>query len=75
MSKVILNIDNYHLDTFLNFLHTLSYVKVKKVEDDRSAEEIIDDLLPSHTMRKKEFKAIKLNTIGFKFNREEANER
>ena len=55
-------------DHALNLLRELEQMKVIRLSAQNKKEQ-------KSTARKKEFKAIGLDTRGFKFNREEANER
>lgn len=52
----------------LNLLRELEQMKVIRLSSQNKKEQKL-------TARKKEFKTIHLDTRGFKFNREEANER
>ncbi len=52
----------------LNFLRALEEMKVIRLSAQNGKEQ-------KSIAKKKEFKAIRLDTRGFKFNREEANER
>ena len=57
-------------DHALNLLRELEQMKVIRLSAQHQKEQ-----QSTATTRKKEFKAIRLDTQGFKFNREEANER